>query len=163
MSDNILNKRAQIKMFETLAVLVVFFFFLIFGASFYFKIQENSLIREFERSEQLRSIQIAQKTMTLPELDCSFAGVQRENCVDIEKVLEFRRLLSTDTNAQIEYFKTFKQSKINITQVYPFRDSWTIYSRPETNQSRAIQIPVSILNGRTNDYSFGYIEVTVYE
>jgi len=87
-------------MFETLAVLVVFFFFLIFGASFYFKIQENSLLRELERSAQLQAVQTAQKALTLPELDCSFAGVQRQNCVDIDKVLKFTDLLNNNQNAR---------------------------------------------------------------
>ena len=163
MPNNLLNRKAQIKMFETLAVLVVFFFFLIFGASFYFKIQENSLLRELERSAQLQAVQIAQKSLTLPELDCSFAGVQRSNCVDVDKVVILMDLLNTDSTAQVEYFKTFKQSKVEITQVYPAGPSWTIYSRPETNESRAIQIPILIFNSRTNNYNFGYVEVTVYE
>ena len=164
MSNTLLNSRkAQIKMFETLAVLVVFFFFLIFGASFYFKIQENSLLREIERNEQLQAIQIAQKSLTMPELDCSFAGVQRENCVDLQKVERFADLLSINENAQIEYFKTFKQSKITITQVYPPGQELVIYSRPETEESRAIQIPMLILDSKNNVYNFGYMEVRVYE
>jgi len=165
MPDTLLKSRkAQIKMFETLAVLVVFFFFLIFGASFYFKIQENSLLRELERTSQLQAIQIAQKSLTMPEMDCSFAGVQRENCIDLQKVERFTDLLSVNENAQIEYFKTFKQSKITVTQVYPpVAAEWVVYERPETEESRAIQIPSLIYDSRNNIYNFGYIEVRVYE
>lgn len=154
-------ERAQIKMFETLAVLVVFFFFLIFGASFYFRLQESSLEREFDRNTQLKAVQIAQKSITLPELDCSFAGVQRENCVDVLKAQEFAELLSTE-EAAIDYFPVFQYSTITVKQVYPAAQEWRVYDRPRGEQSTLLQIPILLFNPNVNKNQFGYLEVRVY-
>ncbi|MBI4145004.1 hypothetical protein HY493_02255 [Candidatus Woesearchaeota archaeon] len=154
-------RRAQIKMFETLAVLVVFFFFLIFGASFYFRLQESSLEREFDRNTQLRAVQIAQKSITMPELECSFAGVQRENCMDVLKVQAFAELLATE-EAFIDYFPVFQYSTLTVRQVYPSQLEWVVYNRPRGEQSTLLQIPVLIYDPNTNRHQFGYLEVRVY-
>jgi len=157
-------KRAQIKMFESLAVLVVFFFFLIFGASFYFKLQESSLNRQLEQNTQLRVVQIAQKTLTLPEISCSGLSVERENCVDVLKVQEFSRILADPNNAdaRVDYFKVFENSDIRVVQIYPQPAEWDIYSNQDGDESRVLQIPVLIYNALPDTHSFGYIEVRVY-
>ena len=43
------NRKAQIKMFETIAVLVIFFFLIVIGVSFYFVMQSSSYNRQVER------------------------------------------------------------------------------------------------------------------
>lgn len=154
--------RAQVKMFETLAVLVVFFFFLIFGASFYFKLQENALHRELDKNTQLRAIQIAQKSIHLPELDCSFAGVQRQNCVDLLKVqLLASRITASDT-AKLDYFNTFEYSTLTFTEVYPDTITYIIYDKPQGDSVTTIQIPVVAYRATDRGYAFGYLEVRVY-
>ncbi|HSU73223.1 MAG TPA: hypothetical protein VLJ21_05240 [Candidatus Binatia bacterium] len=156
-------KRAQVKMFESLAVLVVFFFFLIFGASFYFKLQESSVKRQMEENAQLKVIQIAQKSLTLPELECSRIGVQRENCVDELKARKFAELL-TNENVQVDYFKTFEYAKVSVHKIYPDADEVVIYDKEDPNrqESRVAQIPVLLYLPETNHYAFGYLEVTVF-
>jgi hypothetical protein len=159
-------KRAQIKMFESLAVLVVFFFFLVFGASFYFKLQESSLKRQLEENTQLKVVQIAQKSLTLPELECSRIGVQRENCVDLLKVQQLKDLVDSNDAARLDYFRTFEYSKISVHVIYPPPgDEIVIYDKPDTEhkqQSRVVQLPVLIYLPQPNAYAFGYLEVIVY-
>lgn len=149
-------------MFETLAVLVVFFFFLIFGASFYFKLQENSLHRELEKNTQLRTIQISQKSLHLPELDCSFAGVQRENCVDLVKAQTLASLITSSDTAKLDYFRLFEYSTLTFTQVYPDSVTYTIYDKSQGDSVTAIQIPVVVYQATDSSYGFGYLEVRAY-
>ncbi len=149
-------------MFETLAVLVVFFFFLIFGASFYFKLQENSLLRELDKTGQLRAIQIAQKSLHLPELDCSFVNVQRDNCFDVLKVDKFGALVNADDNALLEYFKTFEYSTLTVYRVYPLPATTVIYDRVQDGSITVLQIPILLFTAKQSDYGFGYLEVKVY-
>ena len=162
------TKKAQIKMFESMAVLVVFFFMIVFGITFYFKLQETSLQREFLRNTQLQSIQIAQKSMFLPELDCSFVGVQKENCFDYEKIRQFAKMLeqgqSGTEQARLYYFDVFGYSNITVYKVYPSSEKIMLYSKPSNKESRKVtQVPLLILDSKTNTYSFGYLEVMVFE
>lgn len=145
-----------------MAVLVVFFFFLIFGASFYFKLQEASLKRQMEENTQLKVIQIAQKSLTMPELECSRVGVARENCVDILKVQEFQQLLVTDPDARVDYFNVFENSHIRVVEVYPEPNTWEIYENEKGEESRIVQIPILIYVPHSSHYAFGYLEVRVF-
>ncbi len=149
-------------MFETLAVLVVFFFFLIFGASFYFKLQENALHRDLDKNTQIRAVQIAQKSVHLPELDCSFVGVQRENCIDFDKITALTALLMSSDAAKIEYFKSFEYSTLRFHQVYPESVDYTIYDRKQGDSTTALQLPVVVYHAIDGSYGFGYLEVLVY-
>lgn len=63
------QRKAQLKMFETIAVLVVFFFLIVFGVSFYFVMQRSSYNKQVERNMQITAIDIAQKISDIPELD----------------------------------------------------------------------------------------------
>jgi hypothetical protein len=158
-------KRAQIKLFESLAVLVIFFFFIVFGASFYFKLQESSLRKQLDENSQLHTQQIAQKSSTMPELECSSLGVAQENCIDVLKVQAFANLLANDDTARLDYFKLFDYSTLVVHEVYPSADSWTVYDRQQENKttsSNVIQIPVLIRHPAQGANAFGYLEVKVY-
>ena len=75
-------KKAQVKMFETIGVLVIFFFLIVLGLSFYFVIAKKGAVEQYEKAAQLKGIEIIRKAITLPELDCARVGVQVENCFD---------------------------------------------------------------------------------
>jgi hypothetical protein len=158
-------------MFETLAVLVVFFFLLIFGASFYFKLQENSLERQAQLSLDLQAVQIAQKSLTLPELRCPFPYAERRDCIDIDKAKAFKDLLSREENARISYLEnTFGFSSLTVNTAYTafnIPEFISIYDQPrlESEGFIAVQLPVLLYSGAEDrrGLSFGYIEVKVYE
>ncbi len=157
-------KTAQIKMFETIAVLIVFFFLLVIGAVFYFNVQRSSLSRELEKMSELQSLQTVQKALYLPELDCSFASVQKDNCFDILKIKQLSKMLS-EQDKLAEYFQAFGFSKITVTQAYPKSDfSLALYSNipPEYKQKLVTQSPVLLYNATSQSYSFGIIEVEAY-
>lgn len=160
--------KAQIKMFETMAVLVIFFFLLVGGAAFYFQVQKSSLQRDIAKQEQLKSFQVVQKTSFLPELDCSFVSIQKDNCFDKLKVIELSSNLGgPESESFLEYyFNVFGFSDIRIRQVYPVNESFsfTLYKNIPLDYRSIIktQSPVLLFDAVDNSYDFGVIEVDVY-
>ncbi|MEM4246720.1 MAG: hypothetical protein QXR48_00510 [Candidatus Woesearchaeota archaeon] len=157
-------KKAQIKMFETVGVLVVFFFILIGGTIFYFNMQKSALQKEMFKQSQLRSLKSAQRAVFLPELDCSFASVQRENCFDTFKLAAIREM-GRDQNVREIYFKTFGYMNLSVREVYPGTGfDWVVYEMLPDQYSSALksQLPVLLYNPVTRDSSFGVMEVTTY-
>ncbi len=157
-------KRAQIKMFETIGVLVVFFFILISGTVFYFNIQKSAMQKELAKQAQTKSLQAAQRAMFFPELDCSFASIQRENCFDRFKLAAFAQVMSQPA-AKEAYFGIFGYAVINVTEVYPDPGfSAMIYDNPPELYVRAIKSrsPVLLYDPIGKRAAFGLMEVTTY-
>jgi len=157
-------KKAQIRLFESMAVLVVFLLLLGIGSVFYFKLQRASIEREIAKSENLYAMQLYQRALYLPELDCSFVSIQRDNCFDIVKLRFFSELLSREEN-RISYFDVFGFSKVRVRQVYPSELDWFIlYSNiPETYQSKlSSRSSVLLFNASSGNYGFGVVEVDYY-
>jgi hypothetical protein len=162
------SRRAQIKMFENIGVMIIFFFLLVFGASFYFTIQKASLEREAERINQIAAVQQALRLTFLPELDCSFAGVQTENCFDRLKV---EALADFNPRSTLTYFNIFGYSNVTLRTIYSPMTSVvpgpiTIYSRTVVGSYTRTTIPVLICEDGCDPlnlkYSFGLLEVDSY-
>lgn len=161
-------KKAQIRLFESMAVLVVFLLLLGIGSVFYFKLQRASIEREIIKSENLRSMQLYQRALYLPELDCSFVSVQRNNCFDILKIKFFSEALNAE-ELRIGYFDVFGFSKVRVKQVYPSESDWfVLYSNVPDDYSSKISSHSSVLlfnatSGSYGSYGFGVVEVDYYE
>jgi len=157
-------RKSQVRMFETLAVLVVFLLLLGLGSVFYFRLQESSIRKEIMRAEDLRSIELFQKALYLPELDCSFVGVQKGNCFDWIKVQEFSSLLESG-DLRESYFDLFGFSKIRVRRVYPFVSDWfVLYENvPESFSSKlSSHSTVLLFDAVDRVYDFGVVEVSFY-
>lgn len=159
-----MSSRAQVKMFETVGVLVVFFFLLITGSVFYFGAQRSSIEKERVRAEEQMSLQIVLKALYLPELDCSFLKTQKENCADLFKLQEFSRLLRNESVRQ-GYFEEFGDSLVTVSEVYPRGRSYVLYnSTPQVERNvRVTKSPMLIFDPVQDTYAFGVMEVRVYD
>jgi type II secretory pathway pseudopilin PulG len=166
-------KKAQIQLFESIAVMVVFAFLLVFGINFYFRIEATSVAREELRANQLRVFSLAQKTAFLPEMDCAIAGIQQEACIDVSKLQAFSTMLANDPDAQQLYFPVFGWSTVTIQQIYGSCDTpcdplaptnITLYddTPPKYTDLSKVQVPILLFNATTGNYAYGYIEVTHY-
>jgi len=157
-------KKAQIKMFETIGVLIVFFFLLVAGFVFYFNIQSSSLQKQLAQQTQLKSLKSAQRAVFLPELECSFVSVQRENCFDRYKLAVLQDVISKNTNIKNTYFKTFGYSNISVREVYPEGGVIDLYNNPPEEFSTALKsrLPVLLYDPVTRDSAFAVMEVTTY-
>ena len=154
-------------MFETIAVLVVFFFLIVFGLAFYGMMSAKSFEREGERLLQLEAVNLAQKVSFLSELDCSQTAIQKENCFDKYKIEAFSSLLNSSLDAQEYYFYTFGFSSIKLRQIFPESKDYVIYDRPKQRWTSQLMTPIPIViydepAGRLGKYSFGVLEVITY-
>ncbi len=157
------NKKSQIKMFETIAVLVVFFFLIVFGVSFYFVMQRSSYNRQVERNSQLISVEMTQKISDIPELDCALAGIQIDNCIDKIK-LQSLSLVMNESLKKASYFELLGYSKIYVRTVYPEFAKYDLYELEPENFISAYrnQIPVALYDPIERKFEFAVLEVTTY-
>ena len=156
--------RGQMKMFETIAVLVVFFFLLAIVSVFYLSFQRSSIADEETQLEDSVALQVVFKALYMPELDCSFLLSQRDNCIDVLKLESMSLLLENEALAT-EYFEEFGNAKIQVKQIYPSDDSWTLYVHEpdEKERERVTRSPVLLYDARSDSYGFGVMEVWVYD
>ena len=150
-------------MFETIGVLVVFFFLLAIAGTLYTKIQKSNLEKEIKRQSELAATQIAERAFFMPELDCTFLAVKVPNCFDTEKIKAFESL--EDTKKIDVYFPSFGQSKIQIKKIWPTGEAPTqIYKYEPTKKGSELlsRSPVLLYDAKPNKYYFGVIEVTAY-
>jgi hypothetical protein len=165
------NKKAQIKTFETIAVLLIFFVLLGFGLIFYSNVMGSSIDDTAEEQFELRAIQTAQLVSFLPELQCTSptsTNIVVDDCFDVLKVEALSEILEDPSNQKIKneyYFDSFGDSNIYIEQVYPSVSKWTIYDRkkPGSKSKSSIKIPVSLYDATENIYNFGVLNVEVYD
>ncbi len=161
------NKKSQIKMFETIAVLLIFFVLIGFGLIFYGKIQRQGFQEKQEANFELKAIQTAQLVSFLPELQCSSNNIIVDDCFDILKVEALTEIIEQPSNVKIKneyYYDLFGFSSITIEQVYPSVVSWSIYEKTteKTKAKSSIKIPVSLYNASSRAYNFGILTVDVY-
>ncbi len=150
-------------MFESIAVLVIFFFIIVFGLSFYMVISNASAKKSHERFLQLKAVQTVQSLSALPELECAGMGISIENCFDQIKIDKFSELLNTN-KAKEWYFKIFGFSEINIRQIFQEGPDTMLYSNPLKDRGYSFsQIPVLIYNPIFDSFSFGMAEMKIYQ
>lgn len=174
-----IKNKGQIKMFETLAILVIFFFLVAFGFIFYANVSKTMVKRETVQREELGSIEVAEKLTKLPELGCSsFVAEEIGSCVDLFKVKQMQNMLNTDSlsnQTKDYYYGLFGYAKIEVDPIYPDNDTIVIYDRPKPDYTSitAYQIPVVILDETSRNSrcgpefsnakcSFGMIKLGVY-
>jgi hypothetical protein len=158
-------RRGQMKMMETFGVMVVFFFLLIIGTNMYSKYQERQYMEAKARADELKSIQISQKALYLPELNC----VDRQLlCFDAYKVRTFYELSKNNEAFKERYNDLFGVSNITIKQVYPTIKEYTIYVNPPTDPKKRIarsttSVPIMIHDPIDGQNAFGVLNVDVYQ
>ncbi|HLC85198.1 MAG TPA: hypothetical protein VJH22_05390 [Candidatus Nanoarchaeia archaeon] len=158
-------RKAQVKMFETIGVLVVFFFLIVIGLAFFFVIAKKGAIEEYEKVAQLKGIEIVRKAVTLPELDCARVGVQVENCFDMLKLARFAEILKQDPKVFSRYSPFFGTTELTVSQIFPTPgDPIAVYTNPleDAGFDTAI-IPILLFDPVNDRFNFGVLEVRYYE
>ena len=164
--------KAQVKMFETIGVLIVFFFLLITASVFYFRAQSSALEKERFIAGEKYAFQIVLKSLYMPELDCSFLVTQKDNCIDKIKLTQFSKLLR-NTDMRDEYFAEFGYATITVTEIFPKTNDWFVYENIPLDETieppiplyvdkLVTQSPILLYDPWQEIYAFGVIEVTVY-
>ena len=130
------KKKSQIQIGETISVIFVFFILLLIGFMFYAKVLKGNAAIESDELAQLRSVEIAQRVMFLPEMQCSTDVTDSKNCIDKLKVESAKNVMNLNA---VEYFDILGFAKIKILQVYPS------YEKPKSIQ-RTFRISRTVLN-----------------
>tara|TARA_Y100000310_G_scaffold281150_1_gene301459 strand:- start:619 stop:1056 length:438 start_codon:yes stop_codon:yes gene_type:complete len=82
----------------------------------YNNVQENRLESMQERFDEQRAVMVAEKIVSLPDLQCTNHNVATKNCFSIQKFTPF--IQEVQDNAGY-YREEFGRVKINVTLVYP--------------------------------------------
>lgn len=155
-----MDKKTQIQMGETIAVLFVFFILILMGLIFYVRIIKGNIEGEKDEASQLRAIGIAQRVMFLPELQCSEDNIIRDNCVDIWKLESAKNLMKSN---EIYYYDLLEFSDVKVVQIYPARKEWAVYSRKMENANRfTTNVPISLFTPNTRRFGFGVLIIETY-
>ena len=113
------EKRAQVKMMETILVLLVFVFLLGIIMIFYARFQITELNKAAEELKEQRAILLINKVLSMPELRCSvsFGGASEINCIDTYKLLAFAQIKEKFEN------EFTGLSNARITKYYPEQEN----------------------------------------
>ncbi len=158
--------KAQIKMFENVGVMIVFFFLLSFGLVFYTTYQKNSIYKMDHQFKVDNALKSSKRVIYMPELRCT--ETKLENCVDYYKL---NALVDTINNggdyAFDYYYNIFGKSVVLYEQLYPNSgDFIEVYSNPllkgEISGIENTIIPVSLYNSVDQTYAYGVLNITIY-
>ncbi|RLE48361.1 hypothetical protein DRJ25_00030 [Candidatus Woesearchaeota archaeon] len=156
-------KKAQMRVLESVAVLIVFFILMVIGSSVYFGMQNSKLKKDrvvFEDSEALRALV---KLQSLPELDCSFASAHTINCFDLFKLQAFSNLTKSES-AQEFYYPLFGDAVISVKVVFPLERNFTLYDVHPVEFKSLVRktMPVLVYDPVLSRYYFGLSELIKY-
>ncbi|MBI1970784.1 hypothetical protein HYS47_03485 [Candidatus Woesearchaeota archaeon] len=168
-----MNHKAQIKMGETLGVLIVFFLIVGISIGFYTMIQKDSIKTRAREQLEKETIRIALKAAHLQEITCTQdRDIEEVNCIDWYKATSFKQVIESDQQAFLFYEADFRSSKITLQQVYPVDPALPLtldlYSNPPKHVANRIQtaIPVVIrdptIANALQQKSIGLLFVEVY-
>jgi len=170
------NKKGQMHMTETVAVLFIFFVLLMFGIIFYYKYQQVSFKDKQEELLAARAMDTTLKTLFLPELMCTKREAEPEdNCVDMMKMRSVNATFKRYLNDY--YFGIFSYSRIRVANIVT-NESFVLYDKEKTTSLDngtivanweklektyfVVTLRDEIKGLGEPRYDFGYIEIGVY-
>ena len=163
------QKKAQMKMGETIAVLIVFFLLLFFGIFFYSGIEKRQATQKISEIQQKTSIDISQIVTFLPELKCTSEDISQTLCLDILKAEAFKDFSQQNS----EYYQSiFGNTKIELVKIYSGFDyaqisqtnTLLIYQGTISENYYITFIPVSVFypTPYPGNTGIGMLKITTY-
>ena len=159
-----MSKKAQIKLFESIAVLMVFVFLVAVGMRFYSSIQ----MQEFEDAQrdffQMNSIKASIIISHFPEVTCSFEGTSEIACFDLYKIKAWHDLISNPQKIVFAnyYLPLVGNSEITVQEIYPMKNNWTLYNTSLNSSFDYMRTPITIYDPITKKNSVGVLHVKTY-
>lgn len=161
------TKKSQIKMTETIGILVIFFILLLFGLVFYAQYQKSSILKQEARFLEKRAVASSLKTIFLQEIRCEESETTG-TCIDLYKFDILAGKIENDANYTTYYSNVFYGMNISVRNLVS-PEEIILYESPITwTRKTNVQTPIilrktEIQDGRfkTKDY-FGVLNVDVY-
>ena len=95
---------------------------------FFIRFQTSNIQNAAETAKQKQAISLLEKISAMPELRCSFYGIEKL-CIDEDKVKIFQPLASSSL-----YVKQWTgMQKISIKKIWPSEEEWKIYEKGKGN------------------------------
>ena len=160
----IIMKKSQIKMIESIFVIIIFMIIFVIVIVFLSRFQRSE--SDFQRTEASlqKSIELAQIFSSLPEISCTEGSTFVENCVDILKLESFNNMASSDV---IYYFDLFRYGTITVRKFYPEPENereWVLYDVQKPGSGFfSMGIPMAIYDPITRRTYFGIMDVVYYD
>lgn len=161
------GRRSQIKMFESIAMLLVFFFLVAIGIRFYGGYEISQLQSMKDKFAAFDSVKMAILLSNLPEVKCSIQNVQGGACVDLYKLKAWNAMQSIEP-AQSYYFDLLGHATVTLEQIEPVPPPgtgfWVMHNKtPDANFSTIVTpMPVTIWDPAIRQKSFGVLYVRVH-
>ncbi|MFC1742275.1 hypothetical protein ACFL3V_07105 [Nanoarchaeota archaeon] len=158
------DRKAQLKMGETVAIMFVFFILLIIGAVFYMNIQRATVSREISEAYELRAMEVAQTISFLPEAQCTESNVVKASCFDLYKLMGIAAVSGTTDGLKM-YSREFGTTTIRLITLYPRGAEFVLYNytKEDFRSAPVTHVPIMLYNTSADDYYFGVLEVTTYQ
>jgi hypothetical protein len=163
-----LNRKGQLHMTETIAVMFIFFVLIMFAMIFYYKYQQIAFKEKQDELLAARAMDKTLKALFLPELLCTKGDAEAEdNCFDLMKLRHANEtFVKYLTNY---YFNVFSYARISVEQLYPEKKEFVLYDKLKPDATGAEKTYfVVILKDEVRgeglpQYNFGYVMVEVYQ
>lgn len=162
------ERRGQIQLGETVAVVVIIVILLILGIAFWGRESGSGIVDTQKQSRALAVIEIANTLPDLPELKCYKSGVSEVKCIDMYKAISMKDAMSDDE--VLKYYNNyFMNSKITLYIIYPpvpegQEENITIYDARfnAKTDTKLIDLPVNIEDSVNGITRFGILSVEGY-
>mgnify|MGYP006302726549 CR=1 FL=1 len=167
------KKKAQIRLFESIAVLVIFVFIIALGLKFYTNVKIAKLKDAEARFSELDAVKSAIILSNLPEISCSFQGISETACFDLYKVIAWNNKMNGGPSeiAFIDYYlPVLGRSEMVIERIYPKisteQNEWTIYNGSVGIDKRTgfdyVRQPVVLHDTITRTNQLGVLHIKTY-
>jgi len=149
-------KHAQIRIMETIAILLIFFVLIVLGFVFFIRTASFTQEGKITKDQELQSIRVSQAISFLPELQCSSKNIPTDNCFDKYKLNAFKEIIVKDAYYSIFYYSEIKVEELETGTI------WDLYNRKKNTSSYTTVIPILLENASSKINSFGLLNVTYY-
>jgi hypothetical protein len=156
-------KKAQIRIFESIAVLVIFIIFVAIGLRFYTTAQMNDLRKVAAEFSELDAVKVTLLLSHMPELACSFEGRPDSSCMDLEKINAMKYLLNNTPWVFEHYLPIIGLSDVIVTELYPATDTIMLHNASIQNTSLRIARVTSLtIPKNIQDPETGYKKIGTF-
>lgn len=161
-------------MTENVIILFIFFVLLIFSIVFYTRLQAAKMGTTSSEKASTEAASIAEKVLSMPELQCSVQGSATPDCYDLVAVIAMNDAMKQNPDLADVYSGIFKFSTITIQKMFPTKEEaiFVIYNKTNENLLNTFPThsPIILCEHAQNSYgygslrfcSFGVLTVAVY-
>ena len=155
-----MKRKAQIRIMETIAILLIFFVLLVLGFVFFMRTASFTQEGKITKNQELQSIRVSQAISFLPELQCSSKNIITENCFDKYKL----EVVKNNGGFSSDYYPLFYFSNITVEEIYPSSatQKWHLYERPSNGTFYRTIVPILIEDASERTKSFALLTVDYY-